>query len=375
MVNNDDKQYLRSLTVLYVEDNEDARRQVVMFLSRIAGTVLTAENGAQGLQIYNRAKPDIVVTDIQMPIMDGLKMASEIRDEDETTPIIVLTAFDQGDYLMKAINIGIDTYVTKPVDQFRLQSALVRSAHRLLAEKVFREKNILLDTMVFERTAELQHSNDQLRQLATQIEALVETERKELAREIHQEIGQHLTILESDMAWLKKQNLLFCSVVNDRIQSMCDRLEATVKSIGKINNDLYVVLDEVGIVAAIESQIEEVYREKVACDLEVFHREIPVQRERSLSLFRIFQQAMGNVLRHSGATMVNISLDISAERVILKVTDNGCGISDSKNDDPDSRGLLGMYERALRWGGEVIVHGIPGRGTVVEATIPMKGQT
>ena len=132
--NRPDQMYLKTLTVLYVEDDPETREQFCEFLSRPVGTLITAADGNEGWEMFHRHSPDIVVTDILMPRKDGLTMAEEIRQIAPTVPIIVITAFEQTDYLMRAINIGIDKYVTKPVNSYLLFECLLECAHRLRAE-------------------------------------------------------------------------------------------------------------------------------------------------------------------------------------------------------------------------------------------------
>ena len=130
-----DNENLKSLTLLYVEDDEDCREEFSELLSRSVGKLITATNGLEGIEAFNRHHPDIILADISMPVMDGLAMAEKIREADKSVPIIVLTAFEQNDYLMKSINIGIDRYLTKPVDIHKLQETLLTFARRLAAEK------------------------------------------------------------------------------------------------------------------------------------------------------------------------------------------------------------------------------------------------
>ena len=134
-VSKQDQDFLKTLTVLFVEDDEDARDQFTEFLTRPVGKLITAANGAEGLEAFHRYRPQIVVTDIQMPVMDGLAMAMEIRETDPAVPIIVVTAFEQTNYLRRAINIGIDKYVTKPVNSYLLYECLLDCAHRQRAEE------------------------------------------------------------------------------------------------------------------------------------------------------------------------------------------------------------------------------------------------
>ncbi len=120
-----DADCLKNLTVLYVEDQEDARVQFTRFLERLVGQLLVAENGAEGLNLFMANHPQIIITDILMPVMDGLVMSQEIRKIDRSVQIIVLTAFEQIDYLKSAINIGVNKYVTKPVNGVTLYKTML----------------------------------------------------------------------------------------------------------------------------------------------------------------------------------------------------------------------------------------------------------
>jgi PAS domain S-box-containing protein len=128
-------EFLGKLTVLYVEDDADTREQFSEFLRRPVGTLITAANGAEGLEAFVKHSPDIVVTDIMMPLMDGLTMATKIKEIDPAVQIVVITAFESSKYLLQAIDIGIDKFVTKPVNIFQLLKCLIECAHRLRAEK------------------------------------------------------------------------------------------------------------------------------------------------------------------------------------------------------------------------------------------------
>ena len=134
-INRLDQNFLKTLTVLYVEDDTDTREQFSEFLRRPVGTLITAANGVEGLEAFKKHLPDIVVTDILMPQMDGLTMAYEIRGIVPSVPIIVITAFEQTDYLLRAVNIGIDKYVTKPVNSYLMFECLLECVHRLRAEE------------------------------------------------------------------------------------------------------------------------------------------------------------------------------------------------------------------------------------------------
>ena len=131
--------YLQKLTILYVEDDQETREQLVQFLSRRVKTVISADNGVEGLEIFRARRPHIVITDILMPQMDGLTMSEEIRKIDESVPIIITAASELQDHLMRAIDIGVDKYVTKALDPDRLLRALDTCAHQLYTETVRKE--------------------------------------------------------------------------------------------------------------------------------------------------------------------------------------------------------------------------------------------
>ncbi len=138
-----DATFLRKLSVLYVEDDADIREGITLFLGRRVAQVETARDGAEGLAAFNARKPDLILTDIRMPVMDGLSMIQEIRALDPDVPIIVTTAFEQTDYMARAIELRVDRYVVKPVDPDKLEAALLDCARLLRAEVELAEKHRL----------------------------------------------------------------------------------------------------------------------------------------------------------------------------------------------------------------------------------------
>ncbi|MEG3640191.1 GGDEF domain-containing response regulator [Magnetococcus sp. PR-3] len=136
-----DTDLLKSLTVLYAEDNEEIREQLCIFLRRRVGTLLVAENGEQGLEKYRQQQPDLIITDILMPKMDGLSMARAIRSDDTHTPIIVTTAYNDENFFMRAIELSIDQYVLKPTDPHQLIGAVLRCARNLWRQREREEAN------------------------------------------------------------------------------------------------------------------------------------------------------------------------------------------------------------------------------------------
>lgn len=115
---------LKSLTVLFVEDEDKIRTSMGSAMEGIFAKVILAGNGDEGLKKFKKFNPDVIVTDISMPIMDGLDMSKEIRDISKDTPIVILSAFSEKEKLLKAIEIGIDKYIIKPIDIEELFEAI-----------------------------------------------------------------------------------------------------------------------------------------------------------------------------------------------------------------------------------------------------------
>lgn len=126
-----DVELLKQFSVMHVEDDTSVRESLMRFLKRRFDTIYTAKDGAEGLELYLEHKPDIVITDIQMPVMDGIEMSRRIKESDGNALIIVTTAFNEKPYLEKAQDIGINEYLKKPVVKDDLMQALRNCAEIL----------------------------------------------------------------------------------------------------------------------------------------------------------------------------------------------------------------------------------------------------
>ena len=122
---------LKNLTLLYVEDDKMIRQNAVEYLSRVCDNVLEAQNGLEALEVYKKYQPDIIISDIKMPKMNGLEMAEQIRKEDKETPIIIATAHTETHYLLKAVELQLIKYIVKPITSAKLQEALSLSVDYL----------------------------------------------------------------------------------------------------------------------------------------------------------------------------------------------------------------------------------------------------
>ena len=121
------KEMLKNFTILYVEDEEMVRKNAVEYLSRISKKVLEAKDGKEAIKVWSEEKPDIIITDINMPRLNGLDMASYIRANDKDVQIIVATAYSDTDYLLRAVELQLVKYIIKPITKEKLSRALEMS--------------------------------------------------------------------------------------------------------------------------------------------------------------------------------------------------------------------------------------------------------
>jgi len=222
---------------------------------------------------------------------------------------------------------------------------------------------------------ELEQSRAELRALAARLQTTREEERTRIAREIHDELGQALTALKLDVAWLDAQRPRGAQdsgafrVID---QSITARIDETMQIVRRIASELRPsTLDQLGLQAAIECLVQEAtQRTGIAIVLQA--EEFPqLSGEVASHAFRIIQEALTNVTRHSKATRVDVTVRRLEKTIILAVEDNGVGFTPQSLSGLRSLGLVGMRERALACGGNLMIRGEPGHGTAIVVTIPV----
>ena len=220
---------------------------------------------------------------------------------------------------------------------------------------------------------ELEHSRQELRNLSTHQQTVREEERTRIAREIHDELGQTLTALKMDMAWLKNHLPAGMKPLHAKVQQMSKLADATIESVHRIATELRPgLLDDLGLSAAIEWQAADFQnRSGIACKATLAADDLELDRDLATALFRIFQETLTNIARHAGATRVEVSLERIEERIVLTVADNGRGITRRESEDDGAFGIIGMRERAHLWGGELRISGSREEGTTVAVAIPL----
>ena len=225
---------------------------------------------------------------------------------------------------------------------------------------------------VLHESERLAHSTEQLRELSARLQSVREEERTRISRAIHDELGQTLTGLKMDVAWLQSHLDPLQPALLAKTRAMSDLIDTTIQTVRRISTELRPGILDLGLVATIEWQLQEFQiRTGIESKLISAPKEMALDADGSTTAFRILQEILTNVIRHAQATQVEVTLEETATFLALQVRDNGRGITESEIDSPKSIGLLGMQERARLRGGEVHLHGSPGRGTTVIVRLPL----
>jgi PAS domain S-box-containing protein len=221
---------------------------------------------------------------------------------------------------------------------------------------------------------ELRRSREQLRELSKHVQSVIEEERKRIAREIHDVLGQELSVLQLELGLIMDQLPRPEKELRKKAKSMSRLIDASIRSVQRISADLRpTLLDNLGLGAAVEWAVKEFQRRtRIRCLLSVDPPDVKLDQELSTALFRILQEALTNVLRHAKGTKVDVLLVRRDDAVVLTVRDNGKGIPAGRITDSKSVGLTGMRERVLPWRGTVKITSKPAKGTEVMVTVPIR---
>ncbi|MFN2421731.1 MAG: PAS domain S-box protein [Gemmatimonadota bacterium] len=241
----------------------------------------------------------------------------------------------------------------------------LRAAADLLGGAI--ERQCVL-TALRESEEELRHSRELMRDLARLAVAVREEERGRISRDIHDDLGQNLTALKMDLAYLHGSE----EVRDEAVDRMNQILDDTIRRVREIASELRPpVLDDVGLSGAIEWAVAEFQkRSGIACFVRIEGAE-RLDESRSTALFRILQEALANVARHAGASRGSVFLTKYPNAITLEVQDDGKGVPEGVLVGRQSLGILGMRERAESCGGELDIESQPGQGTTVRVRLPV----
>lgn len=353
----------RNLHILLLEDDVGDAELVKYALgqSGLVHLLERVEGREDFLQSIEKTKPDLILSDYHLPGFDGLEALDLARALVPDTPFIFVTGTLGEERAIETLKRGASEYVLK-----NSLPQLVPAVHRALREAESRAERVRAE----ER---LRESHEQLRALSIYLQYVREEERTRISREVHDELGQALTGLKLDLAWISGRLPRSQRPLLDKIGTMSVHVDETIQSVRRIATELRPgILDDLGLVAALEWQANEFQsRTGIECHVSSTLQDTLLDADLNTAFFRIFQETLTNIMRHAGASRVDVHSTQEGNVLILTVQDNGRGILPGEVKDRRSIGLLGMEERAALLKGEFEITGEPGRGTLVTVKIPL----
>lgn len=386
-------------TILIVDDRQTNRDYLVTLLGYSNHRLLQAPDGAKAFVIATAERPDLIISDILMPTMDGYEFVRRLRGTPTTakTPVIFYTAtFHEHEARALAEACGVSQVLFKPCPPEAILHAVNQSLgllpqpDPLVGAETFSQEHLrLLTNKLADKVDELEREIEQrkraetelqeaaalLRILSSQLMTAQESERRRIAQELHDEVGQALSTLRLNLHALERARSPEerASCVRDSVELV----EQTLQQVRDLSLDLRPsVLDHLGLVPALEWQLNRLadrggFRARFRAE-GVLER-LPIGLE--TTCFRVVQEALTNVIRHARARRVAVVVRQTNRHLILTVRDDGVGFDVKatavRARAGDSMGLLGMRERVRLCGGELSLRSVPGRGTRISVRFPL----
>jgi len=383
---------------ILIVDDEEPNREILTSLVRALGyETETAINGVEAITKMKFFTPDLVLLDIMMPDMDGYEVCDHLKSDPETAniPVVIVTALSDRSSKLKGLQVGANDFLTKPIDQSEL-TIRVRNLLKIkeYEDFIFRH-NQLLEDEVKKRTCELQEAMFRLisdiaekKMLEEQLEKaraleeenlkffsrrlieVQEEERRAIARELHDEIGQSLTALKLSVEIIADS---LPSEHADNIRPIEESLGELLSIVRNISLDLRpAMLDELGLVKTLLWYFERYTSQTgISVDFIQTGADRRFNQQSEIALYRITQEAMTNVARYAEIMRVLVEFIIEQERVTVRIKDEGRGF-DVENAVNSGSGLSIMRERAIISKGTFSLSSAPGKGTEITVEIPLQ---
>lgn len=383
----------QNYTILIVDDIPANLGILFEFLDRAGFEVLVAQDGESGLDKALYSQPDIILLDVLMPDLDGYEVCRRLKSNEATRsiPVIFMTALTGTEDKVQGFEVGAVDYVTKPFQRDELLARLVthlrlRDLTQKLQQEIVERKRAEegltqyrnhLEKLVEERTIALTQTNQKLRVTRARLAEVEELERRRLARELHDRVGQDLGTLDINL------NIMQAQFPSDTAQLLRTRLTDSLSLVKQVAHHVHdvmadlrsPVLDDYGLVAALKWYTAQ-FATRTGLKITVRGDENAPRLAAATesALLRIAQEALTNVARHAQATQVTVSVVQEAHRLHMVIADNGQGFALASLAAPSQGqgwGMISMQERAEIIGGQCQIITEPGRGTQVIVKIAL----
>lgn len=378
--------------ILTVDDNEALRYSLARSLRDAGYHVVEARTGAEAITLAAEL-PDLITLDINLPDMSGFQVCRKLKGDPATTHIPILhvsSTFVDPQSRVQGLEGGADAYLAEPIDRaelvatvgalLRLKKAETTARQQAQAAEKARQElallNATLEARVSERTAELRTANESLRELSARLLKMQDDERRRIARDLHDSVGQLLAAISMNMAVVEKEMDKLSDDAKKAFIENRSFVQQILQGIRTMSHLLHPpLLDESGLPSALRWYVEEFsQRSGISVSLQFSPSFERLSSELETAVFRIVQECLGNIHRHSQSPTAEIQITKNGDLVSLGVRDAGRGIPGDKQQQikfgiRTGVGLRGMRERVAQLGGQLKIESDTG-GTIVLVTLP-----
>jgi len=352
------------LKLLLLEDNPEDAELIQHLLKRsgmqFSAQVVSDEN--EFMNALDKNNFDAVLADNALPQYSSMEALNLIKSRNPYTAFILVTGTVSEEFAVNIIQQGADDYILKS-NLARLSSAIKKA----IEGRQMQKEKILADI-------EMQELNKQLRALTAHVQEVREEEQARIAREIHDQLGQMLTAIKMDISSAGKKMGKSELEAKNHLSDALSLVDETIKSVRKIASELRPsLLDDLGLEAALDWQGQEFEKHNPGIIFSFYSSvaDVSIEKNIATALYRIYQESLTNIARHSGATKVKAELNHIDDKLVLTITDNGKGFDPAEIKNKKSLGLIVMKERTVMINGEFIMESTPRKGTSIRVIIPV----
>lgn len=350
-------------SIMVVDDVSMNLEIITNQLEKHGYIALVARSGLEAVERAESARPDLILLDVVMPGIDGFETCRRLKQSEATRdiPVIFMTALTATDDKIEGFRVGAVDYVTKPLN-------VVEVATRV-------DTHLALDALRQRQAAQnlqlRQEINAREQDMRSKREEAREDERKHIARELHDELGQHLSAIRLELSYTRMRWGTNNPELREKVESMQRSVDGVIDVVRDLVARLRPAVLDLGIASALEWLVCE-FREssRVRCDFEIDAELGELSPMQTSIVFRLVQESLTNIGRHAHARRVQVSLERQSTAYVLAVRDDGVGFDPAKV-GTKSLGIEGMRERAQMLDGRLDLRTESGKGTDIVVTFPI----